>query len=277
MTSPIITPQQLNELLKDDSLILLDVSIPKVTSSSSEFEDKTIPGALVVNLKRDFSDPNGQFPNTVPTPEQFEETCNQLGINNETMVVVFDNWGIYSSPRVWWLFRVMGHEKVYVLNGGLPEWVNAGYPTIDSIPWDRSSMKSKLKGFHSCYQKSAVKVYQDVVNNAEKTEFIIADARSKGRFDGTSPEPREGLKSGHIPHSVCIPFQNVLDGNQFKSKEALEEIFRELKNQNIVYSCGSGLTACIILLAGQLVGIRSMMVYDGSWAEWAETQKLYIL
>lgn len=274
MTSPIITPQQLNELLKDDSLILLDVSIPKVTSSSSEFEDKTIPGALVVNLKRDFSDPNGQFPNTVPTPEQFEETCNQLGINNETMVVVFDNWGIYSSPRVWWLFRVMGHEKVYVLNGGLPEWINSGYPTIESIPWDRSSMKSNINIFHADYKVSAVKQYQDIVENVSRSEFIIADARSKGRFDGIAPEPREGLKSGHIPHSICIPFQEVLEGTKFKSEKELQEIFDSLKAKSLVFSCGSGLTACIILLAGQLAGLKSMEVYDGSWTEWAELQGL---
>lgn len=273
MNSPIITPAQLNELLKDENLILLDVSVPKVTGGNSEYENKTIPRALVVNLKRDFSDPDGQFPNTIPTPEQFEETCNQLGITNNSTVVVFDNLGIYSSPRVWWLFKIMGHEKVFVLNGGLPEWINAGYPTIESVPWDRRSMKSISKEFHSSYHAGNVKLYQDITKNVSEKKFTVVDARSKGRFDGTSPEPREGLKSGHIPNSVCIPFQEVLEGYKFKPTEELASIFKELNNNEIVYSCGSGLTACIILLAGQLAGINSLNVYDGSWTEWATISK----
>lgn len=274
MTSPIITPAQLNELLKDDNLILLDVSIPKVTGGNTAFNNKTIPGALVVNFKRDFSDPNGRIPNTVPTPQQFEETCNQLGITNDSTVVVFDNLGIYSSPRVWWLFKIMGHDQVYVLDGGLPEWVNTGYPTIESIPWDRSSMKSKVGGFDTYFQKNKVKLYQDILGNVTDPQFTIADARSKGRFDGTTPEPREGLQSGHIPNSVCIPFQEVLKDNKFKSKEELAIIFKDLQHKEIIYSCGSGLTACIILLAGQIAGLKSMNVYDGSWTEWAELQGL---
>lgn len=275
MTSPIITPQQLKDQLQNDRLVMLDVSVPKVTGEQTDQENQTIPGAIVVDLKRDFSNAEGQFPNTVPSPEQFAETCGQLGITNESKVIVFDNLGVYSSPRVWWLFNIMGHQDVFVLDGGLPEWVNAGYPTIESIPWDRRSMKSPMRKFNTNYQAHLVKPYEDILSNVNHGNFMIADARSKGRFEGTTPEPREGIKSGHIPHSVCLPYQEVLDGHKFKSKAELQGIFNNLQiADTTVYSCGSGLTACIILLAGQIAGVRSMNVYDGSWTEWAELQGL---
>lgn len=275
MTSPIITPQQLKDQLQNDRLVMLDVSVPKVTGEQSNQENQTIPGAIVVDLKRDFSNPEGQFPNTVPTPEQFAETCSQLGITNESKVVIFDNLGVYSSPRVWWLFKIMGHQDVFVLDGGLPEWVNAGYPTIESIPWDRRSMKHPQEKFKVSYQLHLVKAYPEIIENVKEEKFVITDARSKGRFEGTASEPRQGLKSGHIPHSVCLPYQEVLDGHKFKSKTELRNIFNSLQiADTTVYSCGSGLTACIILLAGQIAGVRSMNIYDGSWTEWAELQGL---
>ncbi len=274
MTSPLLTPQQLNAQLDDPNLILLDVSVPKVTGGNAEESDQTIPGALVVDLKRDFSNSDGRFPNTVPTPKQFEETCNQLGITNESKVVVFDNIGVYSSPRVWWLFRVMGHENVKVLNGGLPEWISAGFPTIASVAWDRKGMKSTTV-FHPHYHPEWVKQYEEVLKNVDEDSFTIVDARSKGRFEGTDPEPRKQLRSGCIPHSINLPYQNVLDGNRFKSAKELRAIFNDLNAKNeLTYSCGSGLTACIVLLAGKLAGIESMKVYDGSWTEWAELQGL---
>lgn len=275
MTSPIITPQQLKDELQDEPLVLLDVSVPKVTGERTDWENQTIPSAIVVDLKRDFSHPEGQFPNTVPTPEQFAETCAQLGITNQSKVVVFDNLGIYSSPRVWWLFKVMGHEDVFVLDGGLPEWINAGYPIIRSIPWDRRSMRHPQEKFKTNYQAPLVKSYPEILKNVEEEKFVITDARSRERFEGTAPEPRKELKSGHIPNSVCLPYQEVLNRTRFKSPKELQVIFNNLSiKDTTVYSCGSGLTACIILLAGQIAGIKSMSIYDGSWTEWAELQGL---
>ncbi|CAG5080975.1 sulfurtransferase [Parvicella tangerina] len=275
MTSPIINTKQLNAQLDNPNLILLDVSTPKVTGGNTDEQNQTIPGAIVVNLKRDFSDPSGTFPNTVPTPKQFEETCNRLGITNTSTVVVFDNLGVYSSPRVWWLFKLMGHQDVQVLDGGLPEWINSGYPTIESIAWDRNSMQNKTTSYVVDYQPAWVKSYDDIVQNTSESKFTIVDARSKGRFDGTAPEPRKHLQSGHIPNSLNLPYQEVLNENKFKSPQELNEIFSTLgADDKTTYSCGSGLTACIILLAGQLAGINSMNVFDGSWTAWAELQNL---
>lgn len=277
MTSSTLTAEQLNAQMDDPNLVLLDVSVSKVNGESENTANQTIPGALVVNLKRDFSDPEAPFPNTVPSPMQFQETCNRLGIKNDSKVVVFDNLGVYSSPRVWWLFKLMGHEDVQVLDGGSSAWVKAGYPTIESIAWDRNSMYNTTNSYAVDYHPSWVKLYDDIVLNTSASKFSIVDARAKGRFDGTAPEPRKLLQSGAIPNSVNLPYQEVLNGHQLKSSEELKTIFSNLAtDQEVVYSCGSGLTACIVLLAGQIAGVESMNVYDGSWTEWAELQNLFI-
>lgn len=274
MISPTITPQQLQSQLDEPQLVLLDASIPKVTGGTSDLVNRTIPGALVVNLKKDFSNPEGSFPNTIPTIEQFAATCNRLGITNDSKIVVFDNLGVYSSPRVWWLFKTMGHEHVQVLDGGLPAWVEAGYKTIErdfSAPLEISNNVKYTATSHS----ENVVFHNDVLANIETKQFTIVDARSKGRFDGTAPEPRKELQSGCMPNSVNVPYQEVLNGYRYKSKGELQQLFANLApSKEMVFSCGSGLTACIVLLAAQIAKYKSMKVYDGSWTEWASLQGL---
>lgn len=272
MKSPIVSSKWLFENKDLNELIILDSSpTSTVGGKVSEFPDTFIPGARLFDIEGDFSKKDSPFPNTLPTPEDFQSGCRKLGINNDSIIVIYDNLGVYTSPRVWWMFKAMGHEDVFVLDGGLPDWLKEGYPT------ERSTELSATSGnFVSAFRPSYVLSYEQIVANSDEPLFTIVDARSKGRFDGTSPEPRKGLKSGHIPYSVNLPFQEVLNQGKFKSPEEIRKLFGtlDLQHDQLVFSCGSGLTACIILLACE-IGFKSQpYVYDGSWTEWAELQEL---
>lgn len=274
MNTTTVTAAWLNDNLTNPNLIILDAS-PKsnVSGKTTKYEGLQIPHSRNVSLKEQFSDKEAQFPNTVPSPEQFETECRKLGINKASNIVVYDNLGVYTSPRVWWLFKIMGHENVAVLDGGLPEWVSEGYKTETKN--DEQTTDYPTGDFEAKPQLDFVKTYEDIVENTSSGKFVIVDARSAGRFAGTAPEPRKGLKSGSISNSVNIPFQNVLKNGKFKSVEELTELFKETTDaDNLVFSCGSGLTACIIMLANELSVNKGMAVYDGSWTEWAELQGL---
>ena len=268
----IVSVDWLAKNLEDEHLILLDASFsgPK-GNKTSKLNNLTIPGARFFNLKEKFSDKSSSFPNTMPSSKQFEQECQKLGVNQNSMIVVFDNQGIYSSPRVWWMFKVMGHENVAVLNGGLPEWVNKNYNILEI------DQRNYRKGnFKANFHKRFVKRYEDILNNIESNTFTIVDARSEGRFNGTEKEPRAHLKSGNIPNSVNIPFKEVLKNGKFKSSSELKQIFtsKDLISKDLIFSCGSGLTACIVLLASEIAFKKSRFIYDGSWTEWAEKQGL---
>ncbi len=272
-TPDLVSVHWLNEHRQDDQVLIIDARMSKtVDGKKSAFAHKYIPGAIKADIESQFSDQSSAFPNTFPSAEQFELEAQKLGINQDSHVVVYDDRGVYSSPRVWWLFKTMGLEKVSVLDGGLPAWVEAGFETEENL-----SEQSHKGNFQARLQAGDVKMYEDVVSNIDVHEFDIVDARSKGRFDGTSPEPRAHLKSGHIPHSFCIPYSEVLDNGRFKSEEELRKIFSEVAEtgRTLTFSCGSGLTACIVLLAAKISGLSNLSVYDGSWTEWAERQNLF--
>ena len=268
----VVSVDWLNKHIKDEKLILLDASFPKIGGNeSSELDNITIPGARFFDLKGNFSDTSSPFPNTMPSEEQFERECKKLGINQDSTLIVFDNKGIYSSPRIWWMFKVMGHDKVSVLNGGLPEWINKGFNTCQ-----REIKTYELGNFKAQLHTTFVKNYEDILNTILSNTYTIVDARSEGRFNGTEKEPRASLKSGNIPNSVNIPFKTVLENGKFKSAAQLKKIFNAkcLGSKDLIFTCGSGLTACIILLASELAYKKSQFVYDGSWTEWAEKQNL---
>ena len=267
-----ISVQWLNEHLNDRNLVVLDASL-KTTAGSKipEIHLKTIPGARYFDLKNLFSDTHSPFPNTLPTEKQFELECQKLGIQRNSKIVVFDTLGIYSSPRVWWLFKVMGHQQISVLNGGFPEWLRKGYPTEIT-----TKTNYKSGNFKATINTKSIKSYQEVLENVQMKAFSIVDARSEGRFNGTEHEPRKHLKSGHIPNSINIPYVDVLENGKFKSELELKKIVENKlpKDSTIVFSCGSGLTACIVMLACEMVSQKGIAIYDGSWTEWAESQNL---
>ncbi len=271
MNTPLVNSQWLFENLNHPDLVVLDASAKKVTENQDKtIENTQIKGARFFDLKNKFSDKIADLPNTFTSVTQFESEAQKLGINNNSLIVVYDNLGIYSAPRVWWMLQTMGHQNVAVLDGGLPEWVKHKFPTEE-----KTSQQYRLGNFKAVFNSEHVKDYNFIKANLNNINKLVIDARSKGRFDGKAPEPREGLRSGSIPNSSNIPFGDVLENGKYKSKEELTKIFSSLNTENkeLIYSCGSGLTACILLLASEIVLPNKTSVYDGSWTEWAQIEK----
>ena len=268
----IVSSEWLNQQLSNPNLVILDASMESVTSGQElEKSGRTIPSARRVNLKKVFLDKDSTFPNTIPNPQEFESEARKLGINQESEIVVYDTKGVYSSPRLWWLFKVMGHKNISVLDGGLPDWINHGFPTEE-----KHAEIFELGDFKVNFDRSSVVDFKQVTDNIQKRNFLIVDARSEDRFTGMGKEPRKHLKSGKIDNSVNIPFKEVLVDGKYKSAHELKELFEDRcqGEKNLVFSCGSGITACIIMLASQMSYSESQKVYDGSWTEWAERNKL---
>jgi len=271
MIEPLVSSKWLYDNLNDPDLIVLDAS----TSSNkagvkSAFRDQKIPHSRPFNIKENFSKKDSPFPNTFPLVSQFEEECEKLGISNSSKIVVYDNLGIYTSPRVWWMFKTMGHEQVYVLNGGLPDWIANNYETVQK--YESFTQRGDFKAhFHS----SSVKDIDFVQSNLVTSSHCLIDVRSKERFLGQVPEPRAGLRSGNIPNSINIPYTEVLENGKYKPKEELKRVFEnaQVDDRPITFSCGSGITACIVLLAAEMVLTNSVSVYDGSWTEYGTKMK----
>ncbi len=262
----IVSAQWLHNHLDNPNLIILDATIPKVVGSAMAKEKRRIKGARFFDIKKTFSDGDSAFPNTLPSPMQFEEECQKLGINSTSFVVVYDDWGIYSSPRAWWMFKTMGHQNVAVLDGGLPEWEKQGYETE---PLKKEAITPG--NFKAQFNPDAVKNFDDIQSNIEEARSLVIDARSADRFYSRVPEPRADLRSGHIEGSINIPYTEVLENGKFKSKEKLKEVFRPLEKETspLVFSCGSGITACVVALASESVLENDKAIYDGSWTEYA--------
>lgn len=263
MSILIIRSNELVEVLNDPNLIILDASM---TADSATLQ---IKGARFFDIKNSFSDTHSKFPNTIPSAKSFQEEAQNLGIDSNSRIVIYDNKGIYSAPRAWWLFKTFGHKNVSVLDGGLPEWIAKGCPTEE-----KTTSNYKKGTFIADFNPENVRYFTNIKSNMESKKELIVDARSAGRFNGAAPEPRKGLRSGCIPNSVNIPYTEVLDDGKFKSKQELRNIFenRINGNQPLVFSCGSGITACIILLASEIIGKKYVAVYDGSWTEWAQLE-----
>lgn len=269
--SPLITNETIEKWLNNDVNILPVFVFLKPISQQdkTEISKRLIPRSIIFDLGQCRS-PKSDYPNTIPEPEFFESFCQKLGINKSHKLVLYDNNGIYASPRLWLLFELMGFKNVSVLDGGLHAWLNSGRPTS---PFHQ---KNLFGNFKAIYNPSILKLYQDIVD-INHTEILIIDARSPDRFKGMSPEPRPNLRSGHIPGSKNIPWQEVISNGRFKSKAELREIFlaENPKNKDIIFSCGSGITASILYFAYYLAFNKHPFLYDGSWTEWATKQGLF--
>lgn len=262
ISNPLLDTEEFQKLSSDSKAVILDASRPKPGQKDYE-RDQFIPGSRIFDYSQDFAAPNAPYPNTVPSSTYFEEKAQKLGINNDSILLIYDCHGIFSAPRAWFMFCAMGHKNVYVLNGGLPAWIDAGKPTSSYVDnnWDTGN-------FTSSTQNHAFVNLQDVVTNKIHT---VVDARSSGRFKGIVKEPRPGVRSGHIPNSINLPYTDILNSDgKLKSKEALAVYFENIP-EDIYYSCGSGVTACVLALGASVLGRENLKVYDGSWTEYGSS------
>jgi len=267
--SNLVSVDWLNQHLTDPDLIVLDATMKKKPNGEAiPTPDKRIPGALAFNFDTEICDRESELPHMMPSAEQFEQAVQELGINQKSKLVVYDMMGIFSSPRAWWMFKVMGHQNVYVLDGGLPQWLAKGFMTE---PNNQPATLKRKGDFIADFDPTQVFNREQVSSNINNPDYQILDARSHGRFSGQEPEPRVELKRGHIPNSVCLPFTELLQDGLFKDRQSLKAAFDDVvskQHKHLVFSCGSGVTACILALAAAEVGYQDTIVYDGSWSEW---------
>lgn len=268
MHFPLVSASWLAQHSQDPNLVILDVSLPNNQAGlKPQYPHLRIPKARFFDLKNDFCDLEASIPNTMPSPASFAKQARLLGINCDSKIVVYDNMGIYYSPRVWWMFRVMGHSNIAVLDGGLPAWVEAGFSTESK----ENTLTPTLGNFEANYQASLICDKAAIVKHLQAPKGILIDARSPARYKGDIPEKRAHLKKGHIPSALNIPYEWVLENGQFKTQQNLKKLFEQQKvlDQSLItVYCGSGTTACIILLAFELISNQPKCLYDGSWSEW---------
>jgi thiosulfate/3-mercaptopyruvate sulfurtransferase len=264
--SSVIPVQFLKDHLDAENLIILDAGMKPIgkTAASTPQVAAYIPGSLRFDFDDEICDHNTSLPHMMPSAEFFMDEMQKMGINRESAIVVYDPVGIYSSPRAWWMFRAMGHAQVAVLDGGLPAWIAAGFETVSQL-----REKPAQRGNFIAHPKSGAFVNTDDVMRAlNDANYSVLDARSEGRFQGLEAEPREGLKSGHMPNAVNIPYTRVLENGMLKTEAGLRSIFKAYKNRKMIFSCGSGVTACVLALAAEQAGHTDLSIYDGSWSEW---------
>ena len=265
MTSPLISTVDLVALLDAPDLRLIDASWHlDGRDGRPDFEAARIPGAVFFDLEAS-SDQVSDLPHMLPSPEIFAARMGELGVAGTDRIVVYDTVGVRSSPRVWWMLKVMGAGRVQVLDGGLPAWRAAGGPMQSGPPAD-----PKPAVFHARLDEDAV-LDLPGVRSALAEGVQVLDARAAPRFRGEAAEPRAGLRSGHMPGALNLPFPEVLAPNGgLKDRDGLRAAFAEAGidlDRPIVTTCGSGVTAAILSLALAELGHDSRL-YDGSWAEW---------
>ena len=265
LKEPIVTATWLHNNLNTANLIILDATIPRVTENDVDKTEKQIPNTRFFDIKKKFSDVNAPFPNTVPSENQFIEEARNLGINNDSALVVYDDKGIYSSARVWYLFKTFSFNNVAVLSGGLPEWERHNFKTEQKVQHEVT-----YGNFTGIYNREFFKFFNDVKSESHDINHTIIDARSEDRFKSLVPEPRAGLRRGTIPNSKSLPFTDMLDNGCLKNKEDLKKIFKAIAEpiDQITFSCGSGITACVLALGAEIADYKNISVYDGSWTEY---------
>ena len=253
-----------------DSIIVVDGSwyLPNQKRDPlKEHMDCRIPKARFFDIDS-VCDPSSNLPHTIPDTNKFEKSMNKLGLKNTSHIVIYSKDGIGTSPRVWWLLKIFGHQKISILNGGFKAWKDIGGQS------ERGQYENiTTNTYKANYNNNFFCNTEEVKSSMKKNNSQIVDARSRGRFKGIEPEPRKNLKGGHIPGSKNLPYQLFLNEKGFLLKaDQIKNVIAKADvdlNKSIISTCGSGVSACVLGLALELLGINNWKIYDGSWTEWA--------
>ncbi|GAA5625339.1 3-mercaptopyruvate sulfurtransferase [Brucella sp. NBRC 12953] len=267
----VISRDDLKARLGEPGLAIVDASwyLPAAgRNGRDEYDAGHIPGAVFFDQDV-IADKDSGLPHTLPSPELFARHVGAMGITADETIVVYDGPGMFSAPRVWWMFRVMGVKNVLVLDGGFDGWKAANFPVTDEVTKIAATL------FTPSFNASKVVDFAEMSKIVDGRSSQIADARATGRFTGRDAEPREGMRSGHMPGARNVPVGSLSENGQLKSLDSLREIFASAGvdlNKPVVTSCGSGVTAAVITLALTSLGHEDNRLYDGSWSEWGSRQ-----
>lgn len=267
----VISRDDLKARLGEPGLAIVDASwyLPAAgRNGRDEYDAAHIPGAVFFDQDV-IADKDSGLPHTLPSPELFARHVGAMGITANETIVVYDGPGMFSAPRVWWMFRVMGVKNVLVLDGGFDGWKAANFPVTDEVTKIAATL------FTPSFNAAKVVDFAEMSKIVDGRSSQIADARAAGRFTGRDAEPREGMRSGHMPGARNVPVGSLSENGQLKSLDSLREIFASAGvdlNKPVVTSCGSGVTAAVITLALTSLGHEDNRLYDGSWSEWGSRQ-----
>ncbi|MFJ8693911.1 sulfurtransferase [Streptomyces roseolilacinus] len=270
---PLVTPRWLGERLGAAGLVVLDASV-----GAHRDVGRRVPGARRFDIDGALSDHDAPLPHTAPDAARFTEAVRDLGVDDTSTVVVYDAAGLHSAARAWWMLRASGFDRVAVLDGGLPGWAAAGLPVEDGHPAAAAPVRG---GFTARPREGWFVGSATVAAALADPDAVVLDARTRGRFAGTEPEPRAGLRGGHMPGAVNLPFGDLLDGaGRMRPPAELRELFAPLVGEGskrLLFSCGSGVTACVLALGAELSGYGDLAVYDGSWSDWGRPSDLPVV
>jgi len=264
---PLVSTQWLADHLESPDLAVINAWMPPVTHPDAPpvYPNAHVPGAVFFDVN-EICDKTSDLPHLLPQPHVFSSAMRKLGIGDGQTIVVYDDFGFYSAPRVWWTLRTMGAERIFVLDGGFPKWRAENRPVSDDVP------RKPQSHFTSRLNHGAVADLAEIRNTIRASSRQILDARSVDRFSGVAPEPRAGLRSGHMPSALNLPFTRLInESGTFRTKDELKQIYQEAGvdlEKPVTTTCGSGVTAAILTLGLTVLGSRDLALYDGSWTDW---------
>lgn len=274
--NPLVSASWVASRLENENTVVLDATLPPVGGTPpvnvrERYLEAHLPGAVFFDIE-ELSDHSTNLPHMLPAAEEFAGRMSRLGVGDDMTIIVYEQGDVFSAPRAWWMLRTLGAQHVYILDGGLREW------TAQGLEVERGPVHRVSANFQAHLNQETVPDFSAIQRLIELRGQIL-DARSAGRFTGTSPEPRPGIRSGHMPGATNVPYTALTQANRMKSEQELLAIFAENGvdlQRPITTSCGSGVTAAVIALGLEICGARDVKLYDGSWAEYAQRPEAII-